>query len=190
MEKLPPRSTPEVRGTESREGTHNPNRIFDWGPMPSNTDVPTTSENVYRQVKMAGVNDLFESGVVRNAASAGVGNPRKYGDGVYWTRGKDGEFHNVQPNHAVFEAPYEVANTRTVTADDLVGIHTRNETGGIENVLPAANQSEVSSTQDTVTPDTTSEQLAGVRERLGLSSAEQQPVDPQDTTTDSGEMPS
>ena len=153
---------------ESKEATRNPNSIFEWGMMPSNTDVPTTSDNVYRSVKAEALDDLEASGVVRNAGSAGVGSVRKYGDRVYWTRGKDGEFHNVQPGHVVLEAPLAIASSRIVTKDDLVGIHRRSEAGEIENAVSQMKKLAA----DNLEQEENSEQLADVRRRLGLSNDE------------------
>lgn len=161
MEK-PPRIT---EAAESKEATRNPNSIFEWGMMPPNTDVPTISDNVYRSVKAESVDDLKSSGVVRNASSAGVGSVRKYGDRVYWTRGKDGEYHNVQPGHVVLEAPLAIASSRTVTKNDLVAIHRRSEAGKIENIVSQLGEP----APDNLEPRENSEQLATVRNRLGLS---------------------
>ncbi len=152
---------------ESQEEIRNPNSVFEWGVMPQNTDVPSTSENVYRQVKTEAVDDLKVSGIVRNAGSAG-GRIRKYGDKVYWTRGKDGEFHNVQPDHVVLEAPFAIANSRIVTVDDLVGIHARNESGEIENRISTIAQVQEEKTENLQTVEEESEKLADVRSRLGL----------------------
>lgn len=156
------------KNIESPEAVANPNAIFEWGFMPKNTDVPTTSEHVYRQVRAAGADDLLASGVVRNAASAGAGNARKYGDRVYWTRGKDGEYHNVQPDHVVLEAPYVVANARTVKLEDLIGIHARNESGVVENRINAASQMQDKAPLTSIPSDADAVQLAEVRDRLGL----------------------
>ena len=96
---------------------------------------------------------------------------RHYGERVYWTRGKDGEFHNVQPDHAVLEAPYAVASARTVTAEDLVGIHTRNEAGVVENTLTTPDSSE-KGTEAAPQADSAPDQLSEVRSRLGLGPKE------------------
>lgn len=162
MEKRPP----IAKHQESQESVKNPNSVFEWGMMPKNTDVPTTSENVYRQVKTEAVDDLRASGIVRNAGSAG-GRVRKYGDRVYWTRGKDGEFHNVQPEHVVLEAPFSIASSRIVAAEDLVGIHARNESGEIENKISTITQVQEKQTESFQTEEE-SEKLTDVRSRLGL----------------------
>lgn len=163
MEKPPAKR----ENTERQEEVKNPNSVFEWGMMPKNTDVPTTLENVYRQVKTEAVDDLVTSGVVRNAGSAG-GRIRKYGDRVYWTRGKDGEFHIVQPDHVVLEAPFAIANSRIVTADDLVGIHARNESGEIENRIPTITQAQEMRADSFQAIEEESIKLTDVRNRLGL----------------------
>lgn len=134
----------------------NPNRIFDTtGPfIPQNTDVPMTSDSVYRGVHKDAVADLFESDVVRNSASAGIGNVRKYNEAVYWTKGKDGTHHNVQPNYVVLEAPHFIASERAVKSTDVIGIHEKNSEGVVENKL------------DHYTAE--HEKLSEVRKRLGL----------------------
>lgn len=163
MEKFPAPSAKQ----ESVESLPNPNQIFEWGIMPSNTDVLTTQDNVYRQVTKEAVEDLKSSGIVRNAASAGVGTARKYGDRVYWTRGKEGAYHNVQPDHVVLETSFEIANARTVTADDLIAIHARNESGAVENILTKQDAAkETLQTEETASED--AQNLADVRQRLGL----------------------
>jgi len=139
--------------------------------MPDNTDVPTKPENVYRQIKVEGVDDLNESGVVRNAGSAGKGRVRKYGDRVYWTQGKEGEFHNVQPGHAVLEAPLSVVSSRVVTAEDIIGIHVRNEAGEVENRARAIPEVAVDASGTEQKPEEGSN-LEDVRNRLGLSPKE------------------
>ncbi|MFZ2907823.1 MAG: hypothetical protein WA014_01615 [Minisyncoccia bacterium] len=168
MEKPPPAD----KEPENREPVSNPNAVFEWGVMIKNTDVPTTSENVYRQIKAGAVDDLMTSGVVRNAGSAGVGRVRKYGDRVYWTRGKDGEFHNVQPDHVVLEAPFSIASSRIVTVNDLVGIHARNESGEIENKISAISQVQEKQTENLQPAGEDSTRLSEVRNKLGLPSKE------------------
>lgn len=163
MEKPPTK----VEHQENLEAIKNPNSVFEWGMMPKNTDVPTTSENVYRQVKTEAVDDLVASGIVRNAGSAG-GRVRKYGDRVYWTRGKDGEFHNVQPDHVVLEAPFAIASSRIVAVEDLLGIHARNESGEIENKISAITQVQKKQAENLQTIEVESEKLTDVRSRLGL----------------------
>ena len=123
--------------------------------MPKNTDVPMSSDFVYRGVHSDAVSDMFDSGVVRNAAAAGVGNVRKYNEAVYWTRGQDGEHHNVQPNHVVLEALHSVASERAVKSTDVVGIYKRDKDGVIENKLSHYKEEQ--------------EKLEDVRKRLGLS---------------------
>ncbi len=165
MERPPP-SLPQQEGDEEPK---NPNSVFAWGMMPPNTDLLTSSENVYRQVKTAGAQDVVQSGVVRNAASAGLGRPRKYGERVYWTRGQDGEYHNVQPDHVVLEAPLSVASARQVTLEDLIGIHGRNEAGEVENTLPTIRE-ELPRTVSSNPSVGESTELINVRKRLGLDS--------------------
>lgn len=134
-----------------------PNRIHDIDfTMPKNADVPTSSANVYRQIPLAGIDDLHETGVVRSGREV-HGNPSKtYGTDVYWTRGRDGAYHNVQPEHAVLEAPHSVAVERVVTKEDLLGIYKRNEAGEVEKHLPL-NQEEYDK-----------KKLSAARARLGL----------------------
>lgn len=135
----------------------NPNRIFEpTGPfLPKNNDVQMSSDFVYRGVHKSAASDMFTSGVVRNSAAAGVGNVRKYNEAVYWTRGQDGEHHNIQPEYVVLEAPHTVALERAVKSTDVVGVYAKNEEGGVENKLEHFR--------------TEHKKLDDVRKRLGLS---------------------
>jgi len=155
---------------ESKEVHTNPNRVFEWGQMPPNSDVLTSPDKVYRQVKEEAITDLNESGVVRNAGSAGIKPMRKYGDRVYWTRGSEGQYHNVQPGHAVYEAPFSIASQRIVRQEDLSSIYIKGNNEKIENLIASKSSSEVENTQ-AQSPESAAieqSQLSEVRERLGL----------------------
>lgn len=121
--------------TEYTESEFNPNKIGEILPVYSQ-GIYTTPDKVYRSVRGNGaVLDLLESGVVRNAQTAGVKSSSRWGESVFWERGKAGVHHNVMDGGFVLEAPYEVASNRAVTLEDVTGIYEKNKSGQIRNNL-------------------------------------------------------
>lgn len=154
----------------------NPNNI---GELFSFTkDIETTSDNVYRSVLgTAAITDLFESGIIRNRQAAGKVENNRWGTTVYWSRGAEGKYTNVQPGGYVIVAPYDIASQREVRKEDVTAIYGRNEAGEIEDIFPTGvvEKSEENSKVPTdISSMTPSEQanLNAVRSRLGLDSKE------------------
>ena len=99
-------------------------------------DLPTSPDKVYRSVfGRAAIDDLFNCGYVRNKQSAGLVQKNRWGENVYWSRGVEGKFHNVQDGGFVIEAPFDVANQGVVKKENITAIYTRNEKGEVTNVL-------------------------------------------------------
>ena len=97
-------------------------------------DVETFPNRVYRSVRdRAAVDDLISSGMVRSKQAAGINS--KYGDAVYWSRGSDERYHNVQTGGYLIEAPYQIAAERTVTIDDLTALYHKTEDNELRDVL-------------------------------------------------------
>lgn len=120
-------------------GENNPNRIFDMSPLAGlnrESKTPTSEEKVYRNVSGQGaIEDIHNSGVVRNAHDAGVKKGKnRWGNNVYWTRGKEGMDHSVQDGSFLIEAPHSVASQRQVRAEDITGVY-QNRMGKVVNLL-------------------------------------------------------
>lgn len=99
-------------------------------------DIPTSSDKVYRSIKgQSAVDDIFESGIVRNKQSAGLVEKSRWGERVFWSKGEDGKYHNTYKDGFVIEAPHDVAKERAVTPEDLTAIYTKNEQGEVVDVL-------------------------------------------------------
>ncbi len=113
---------------------NNPNNIGEL--LSISKDVETFPNRVYRSLRdRAAIDDLVSSGVVRNKQSAGVTEGSRWGENVYWSRGGDGKYHNVQINGYLIEAPYNIATERQITIDDLTALYYKNEAGEISNIL-------------------------------------------------------
>ncbi|MCX6788918.1 MAG: hypothetical protein NTZ36_03525 [Candidatus Jorgensenbacteria bacterium] len=126
---------------ETKEAQQNPNRIGEL--LSVGTDLATSPDKVYRSVGDIGaINDLKESGIVRNAKSAGVKENSRWGDAVFWSRGRDGGYHIVSQGGFVIEAPFSVASERAVTSEDITAIYTKNEKGEVSNTLAVERASE------------------------------------------------
>lgn len=103
--------------------------------------VKTSPDKVYRGViGEAAINDIFESGIVRNAQSAGVKKKSRWGETVFWSRGKEGKYHNIQENGYIIEAPFDTANSGTVRMTDITAIYEKTPDGNIINSLDERNQ--------------------------------------------------
>jgi hypothetical protein len=111
----------------------NPNSIGEL--ISVGRDIPTSPDKVYRQVNGAeAIEDLQESGVVRNKQSAGVVEKNRWGAAVYWSRGEEGRYHGVPEGSYVIEAPLSVASEREVASADVTAIYTKNERGEVVNI--------------------------------------------------------
>jgi hypothetical protein len=115
---------------------NNPNNIHNIDAVGSiGGEVPTNSDKVYRYVNQQGaIEDIAQSGIVRNANSAGVKKGKnRWGDNVYWHRGAEG-FKKPVNTGFVVEAPYSVASQRQVRAEDITGVY-QNRMGKLTNLL-------------------------------------------------------
>jgi len=126
--------------SEIREGSlpriNNPNSIGELIVVNATTDIPTSQDKVYRSILGRGaIDDLFNCGYVRNRQSAGLVERNRWGETVFWSRGVDGKFHNVQDNGFVIEAPFEVASKGIVREEDVTAIYAKDEEGKIVNIL-------------------------------------------------------
>lgn len=95
--------------------------------------VPESSENVYRQVTQAGVEDLADSGVVRGAYSAGK-RAKTSSHTTYWNTGEDGKGSTLGQGF-VIEAPKEAAENGWVTADQVTGVYAKDSDGQVKNII-------------------------------------------------------
>jgi hypothetical protein len=118
---------------EDRENI-NPNNIGEL--LSVSKDVETFPNRVYRSVKdRAAIDDLISSGVVRNKQSAGLVENNRWGENVYWSRGKEGGHHIVQVDGYLIEAPYNITSERQITIDDLTALYHKSEDGEIKDIL-------------------------------------------------------
>lgn len=119
-------------GNESEK--FNPNNIGEL--LSFSRDIETFPENVYRSLRdRAAIDDLIASGVVRNKQSAGLSEKNRWGENVYWSRGGEGKYHNVQPGGYVLVASYNTAADRQITIDDLTAVYHKTEDGEIRDIL-------------------------------------------------------
>jgi hypothetical protein len=106
---------------------NNPNSIFELLGFRQG-DVETFPNRVYRSVSGdAAIEDLIVCGEVRNKQSAGQTEKSRWGETVYWSRGCDEKYHNVQEGGYVIEAPHNVASERSVTIDDITAIYFKDQ---------------------------------------------------------------
>jgi hypothetical protein len=167
-----------VHATETSQETTdenlNPNNIAEI--FSFTKELETSSDSVYRSVTgTAAIEDLFRSGVVRNAQSAGIVKNNRWGTNVYWSRGAEGKYTNVQTDGYVIVAPHEVASQRQVRKEDVTAIYAKSEAGEVHDVLEsyAASKSTEAITEEPGTGTPTSQERADlntVRARLGLNS--------------------
>lgn len=112
----------------------NPNNIGEL--LSFSKDIETFLNSVYRGLSdRAAIDDLISCGLVRNKQSAGLVEKSRWDDKVFWSRGGEGKFHNIQQNGYVIEAPYNIASERQVTIDDITAIYHRGEDGQIRDIL-------------------------------------------------------
>ncbi|MDD4937411.1 MAG: hypothetical protein PHX34_00105 [Candidatus Shapirobacteria bacterium] len=124
---------PVVREIKSAE--RSPNNIGNLQ-ISIGKDLPTSPDKVYRSVfGRAAIDDLFNCGYVRNKQSAGLVEKNRWGENVYWSRGVEGKFHNVQNGGFVIEAPFDVANQGVVKEENVTAIYSKDEDGKVINVL-------------------------------------------------------
>lgn len=154
------------------EGVRNPNSIGEL--LSIGRDLPTHADKVYRSVRDdAAVEDLFTHGAVRNAFSAGAKENSRWGDKIFWSRGEEGKFHVVQKGGYVIEAPYAVAASRVVAKEDVTAIYSKQEEGGVVDVL--AQKREVFSGRNNSAADERAQKaqqkndrLAALKKELGI----------------------
>lgn len=97
-------------------------------------EVSMNSDNVYRQVGFEAVQDLAQAGIVRNGSTA-QGKPHKrWGHRVFWNEGADGKKISTG-GRFIIESTKEAVADGWVTADKVVGIHTRTQSGEIIDIL-------------------------------------------------------
>jgi hypothetical protein len=158
------------KSREQNEKKENPNRIFEMiGSFTAESGgVVTSPEKVYRALRdYAAIEDLENSGVVRGRRAAGMAHNPKYGDTVYWTKGKEGSY--IPVNYYVIEAPLSVAEKGIVTKRDVTAIYV-NQDGKISDILEQNVREENRQSQQyrvAVEKDET-ERLQDVRKKLGL----------------------
>lgn len=99
-------------------------------------DVTTRTGNVYRQVGTEAIDDLGQSGIVRNGATAQGQPHRRWGHKVFWHQGKDGKELGVG-GRTIIEADGEAAAKGWVTADQVKGIYAKDTDGRVKNILPS-----------------------------------------------------
>ena len=112
----------------------NPNSIGEMVDI-GGKDVKASPDKVYRSIYgPEAIKDLFACGFVRNRKSAGLGYNR-YGETVFWSRGEDDKFHNIQNNGYVIVAPFEIASQRVVKEEDVIAMYTKGDDGKIVDIL-------------------------------------------------------
>jgi hypothetical protein len=119
---------------EKNEPRSNPNSIAELISLGSGFE--TSEDFVYRKVNTAeAIDDLYDSGVVRNKHVAAGETSSRWGDRVFWSRGKTGKKHPIQPGDFVIVAEFAVANERQVTLDDVRAIYTQVERDGAATIV-------------------------------------------------------
>lgn len=122
---------------EAVEAIKNPNSVGEL--ISLGKDIPTQPDKAYRMVRgRAAIDDLYESGVVRNRQSAGAVEKSRWGERVYWSRGEEGKFHGVGLDTYVIEAPLAVVSEREVTKEDVTAIYNKTEEGHVRDLIDEA----------------------------------------------------
>lgn len=161
MEKIP-----EVE--QENEVEKNPNSVGELISM--GTDLPTYPDKAYRSVKTKeAIDDIENSGIVRNRQSAGVVKKSRWGERVFWSRGKEGKFHPIFQGTFVIEAPLSVVEERVVTKEDITAIYTKNGNEEVVDIINKENEekTEQESLEERKMRDT--QKLAEIRKSLGIS---------------------
>lgn len=168
MEKLP-ENNQRNEASDSKENKvekYNPNSIGEL--LNFGKDLQTQPDRVYRSVRSKeAIDDIENSGVVRNKQSAGLVEKSRWGDRVFWSKGAEGKYHNVQKDGYVIEAPLSVAQERIVKKEDITAIYTKNERDEVVNILKKQEDIEKQKILDERKFKDT-ERLAGLRKELGL----------------------
>jgi len=159
---------PEIK-QENLIEKQNPNSIGEL--LSIGKDLPTSPDKVYRSVgTKEAVDDIENSGVVRNKQSAGLVEKSRWGERVFWSKGAEGKYHPVSENGYVIEAPLSVAEERAVTNEDVTAIYTKKENGEVFDILEQKRNKEETEIKEKVekrkTEDTN--RLAEVRKNLGI----------------------
>ncbi|HUQ30239.1 MAG TPA: hypothetical protein VM103_01840 [Candidatus Paceibacterota bacterium] len=130
MEKLPSRP----KSSEDTPPAVNLNSIGEVIALGS--DLETTPDLVYRVVHGdEAIADFLTIGHVRNAQSAGAVPKSRWGERVFWSRGKAGRSFGFPQDSFVIVAPYSIANQKFVEKEDVVAIYGKDSAGKVINVL-------------------------------------------------------
>lgn len=114
-------------------GVGNPNQ-HGKGFFVGEGDVPMSSDNVYRQVHAAAIEDLAEAGVVRGQYTATNGERAQTSShATYWHNGEDGRKVSLGGRYIV-EASKSAAEQGWVKASDVKGIYTRDADGELRDI--------------------------------------------------------
>ena len=119
----------------SATGNEAPNTYASPGLQIGAAEIPMKDNSVYRQVHEAAVEDLANSGVVRNPYTAGVKEQSRWKDRVFWNGGEDGKSTQLG-NRMVIEADKQAASEGWVTADKVSAVYARDSDGQVKNILP------------------------------------------------------
>lgn len=112
----------------------NPNRVGPLAVPFRSGEIPTQPDMIYRQVGIEAVQDLAQSGIVRNGATArGESHPR-WEHGVFWSEGSEGAFLNTA-GRAVLVAPKSATEKGWVTAQHLSSIYAKSASGELVDLL-------------------------------------------------------
>jgi hypothetical protein len=114
--------------------TPNPNNVGGLAIPFKSGEISTQPGMVYRQVGLEAVQDLAQSGIVRNGATARGESHRRWGHRVFWSEGKEGAFINTS-GRAVMVAPKSATEAGWVTANQLHSIYTRAGSGELIDLM-------------------------------------------------------
>ncbi len=159
---------PEIK-QESQLEKSNPNTIGEV--LSIGKDLPTFPDKVYRSVMgREAIDDIENSGIVRNKQSAGLVEKSRWGERVFWSKGSEGKYHNVQSGGYVIEAPLSVAEERVVTKEDITAIYTKNENNSVFDILKQNREIEETQKQEVIEKrkKDNEQKLADVRKSLGI----------------------
>ncbi len=161
---------PEIFNSETPENLekYNPNSIGELLSM--GKDLLTSPDKVYRSVKdKAAIDDIENSGVVRNKQSAGLVEKSRWGERVFWSRGGDGKYHIVQKGGYVIEAPFSIATERVVRKEDVSAIYTKTESEEVVNILDNRQKEEqIMEKLRLQTEERDQEKIREIRKKLNL----------------------
>ena len=112
----------------------NPNTYGQFAIPFKNGDIPTEPGKLYRQVGLEAVEDLAQSGIVRNGATAAGEEHKRWGHRVFWSQGQEG-VHTSTSGRAIIVAPESAAAEGWVTSDKVEAIYTKTPAGKLINLL-------------------------------------------------------